>query len=94
MVGFCDWREEKVGVEYDLTPFNCHFFEFWLSFILASRHCDSCSIYKYIYIYNIIYIFIAVLIFLLEYFRITRTFCILPYCTVYIVRYTTHARSE
>ncbi len=33
-----------------------------------------------------IYIFIAALIFLLEYFRITRAFCILPYCTVYIVR--------
>ncbi len=33
-----------------------------------------------------ILLFIAALIFLLEYFRITRAFCILPYCTVYIVR--------
>ncbi len=40
-----------------------------------------------LYIYIYIYIFIAALIFLLEYFRITRAFCILPYCTVYIVRY-------
>ncbi len=46
----------------------------------------------YIYIYIYIYIFIAALIFLLEYFRITRAFCILPYCTVYIVR--SRARSE
>ncbi len=46
-------------------------------------YSDSC--YKY-YIYTHICIFIAALIFLLEYFRITRAFCILPYCTVYIVR--------
>ncbi len=39
-----------------------------------------------LYILYNIYIFIAALIFLLEYFRITRAFCILPYCTVYIVR--------
>ncbi len=46
----------------------------------VSTHTCMC-----VYIY--IYIFIAALIFLLEYFRITRAFCILPYCTVYIVRY-------
>ncbi len=55
---------------------------------------DTGKPWQHIYIYSYIYIFIAALIFLLEYFRITRAFCILPYCTVYIVRYTTHARSE
>ncbi len=46
--------------------------------ILNHTKYQSCNKY--------IYIFIAALIFLFEYFRITRAFCILPYCTVYIVR--------
>ncbi len=83
-------QKMQVIVNGNISEFN---FKFQSLNIGNGNSLLSEQLYK-LYIYYIIYIFIAALIFLLEYFRITRAFCILPYCTVYIVRYTTHARSE